>query len=124
MMDGWEMRGGGHCSGSPEHPVGTTRAEGHLKVHLGLVCFEKGARKRAVAAKGACGEGLWDQHASAFGEGGVLLGRKAASRGKIKARLAPAFTNGPQLWAGAALQRGVQCHETRGLEVSSSAFWC
>lgn len=53
--------------GSPEHPTGTAREEGHLKAHLGVVWFEKGACEKAGAAKGACGEGLWDQHMSAFG---------------------------------------------------------
>ncbi|XP_054705791.1 polyamine-transporting ATPase 13A2 isoform X3 [Grus americana] len=39
------------AEGSPEHPTGTTRAEGDLSVPLGFLCFAKGARKRAVAAK-------------------------------------------------------------------------
>lgn len=87
---------GGCCSGSPEHPTGTMSIEGDLKVPLGFVCFKQGACKRAVTAKGACGEGLWDQRASAF-DACVLLGRKAVSWDEVSGQgPALAFANGPQ----------------------------
>lgn len=72
---------------------------------LGFVCFKIDACNRAMAAKRACGESLWDHHVSTFGER-VLLGRFCPISGQNLGARTSAGVRKRQLLALRLLRRG------------------